>query len=262
MSTTQRRVRAPGCITATAADAVCPAWAVHAGAPVPRVLGFKPASRVIRSKSRCSERLHRRLAAGRKRRLRRLRSVDSIRPHCGSTRSDRRSASVQERYPTFADYDTKIQTAMSKMIQDRLLLCEDSVAELLRVRNLGVARGVPNPPATFPPYSFALANSSIGAAPAALWPPNGKMVPVSLGVIAPDTCNVSCNIAQITGTDGAAAKDWEITGPMTANLRSDRSGKDKNGRVCTMQLQCTDPATNLTSAESVQVNVPHDQRKN
>jgi hypothetical protein len=49
---------------------------------------------------------------------------------------------------------------------------------------------------------------------------------------------------------------------MTANLRSDRSGKDKNGRVYTMQLQCTDPTTNLTAAKSVLVNVPHDQGKN
>jgi len=52
MSTTQRRVRASGCITATVADAVCLAWAVHAGAPVPRVLGFKPATSAIRSESR------------------------------------------------------------------------------------------------------------------------------------------------------------------------------------------------------------------
>ena len=28
---------------------------------------------------------------------------------------------------------------------------------------------------------------------------------------------------QITGTDGATAADWQITGPMTANLRSDRA---------------------------------------
>ena len=51
MSTTQRRVRAHGCFTATVPDAVCVAWK-EAGAPVPRVLGFKPASRAIRSKSR------------------------------------------------------------------------------------------------------------------------------------------------------------------------------------------------------------------
>jgi hypothetical protein len=87
------------------------------------------------------------------------------------------------------------------------------------------------------------------------------MVPVSLGVNAPDTCNVSCNITQVTGTDGAASGDWQITGPMTANLRSDRTGRDKNGRTYTLQLQCTDPANNLTATKSVAVNVPHDQGK-
>jgi len=170
--------------------------------------------------------------------------------------------SVAERYPTFADYDNKAIAAINQMIQDRTELCEDSAAELSRMRNLGAARGVPNPPASFAPYSFALANSSVAPSQTTLWPPNGKMVPVSLGVVAPDTCNVSCNITQITGTDGASGQDWQITGPMTANLRSDRSGKDKNGRVYTMQLQCTDPTTNLTAAKSVLVNVPHDQGKN
>jgi hypothetical protein len=55
MSTTQRRVRAAGCFAATAPDAARLAWLAlvdMAGAPVPGVLGFKPASRVIRSKSR------------------------------------------------------------------------------------------------------------------------------------------------------------------------------------------------------------------
>ena len=52
MSTTQGCVRAYGRIKATAADALCIAWVVPAGAPVPRVLGFKPASRATRSKPR------------------------------------------------------------------------------------------------------------------------------------------------------------------------------------------------------------------
>jgi len=169
--------------------------------------------------------------------------------------------SVAERYPAFDDYDTKVKSAMNAMIQDRTLLCEDGASELQRLRTTGVTRGVPNPPASFAPYSFALANSSVNASPGALWPPNGKMVPVSLGVNAPDTCNVSCNITQVTGTDGAASGDWQITGPMTANLRSDRTGRDKNGRTYTLQLQCTDPANNLTATKSVAVNVPHDQGK-
>jgi len=141
-------------------------------------------------------------------------------------------------------------------------LCEDGNSELARLRQNGVTRGVPNPPASFTPYSFPLANiSSIKPSQATLWPPNGKMVPVSLAVNTPDTCNVSCNITQVTGTDGASSADWQISGPLSANLRADRTGKDKNGRVYTLNLQCSDAASNST-AKTVQVTVPHDQGKN
>ena len=167
--------------------------------------------------------------------------------------------SVAERYPTFDAYDQKVIAAMNTMIQDRLLLCEDGPSELQRLRSAGVTRGVPNPPASFASYSFPLANSSVKPSDATLWPPNGKMVPVTLSVNAPDTCNVSCNITSISGTDGASSGDWQITGPMSASLRSDRSGKDKNGRVYTMQLACVDPVTNLTGTKSATVTVPHDQ---
>ena len=167
---------------------------------------------------------------------------------------------VAERYPTFDAYDSKVISAMNTMIQDRTLLCEDSNSELARLRQAGVTRGVPNPPASFTPYSFPLANSSIAPSQSTLWPPNGKMVPVSLAVNSPDTCNVSCNIAQITGTDGATAADSQITGPLSANLRADRTGKDKNGRVYTLQLQCSDAANN-SATKTVAVTVPHDQGK-
>ena len=85
------------------------------------------------------------------------------------------------------------------------------------------------------------------------------MAPVTLSVNAPDTCNVSCNVTRVTATDGASDGDFQITGPMSVNLRSDRSGKDKNGRVYTMQLACVDPVTNLTGTKSATVTVPHDQ---
>jgi len=169
--------------------------------------------------------------------------------------------SVAERYPTFDAYDKQVIAAMNIMIQDRTLLCEDGNSELARLRQNGVTRGVPNPPASFAAYSFPLANSSIAPSQNTLWPPNGKMVPVSLAVKAPDTCgNISCNIVKVTGPDGATASDWEVTGPMSANLRSDRTGRDKNGRVYTMQLACSDPASNLTATKTVAVTVPHDQR--
>jgi len=168
--------------------------------------------------------------------------------------------SVAERYPTFDAYDSKVISAMNTMIQQRTLLCEDGASELQRLRTLGASRGVPNPPASFTPYSFPLANSSVAPSQSTLWPPNGKLVPVSVAVNSPDTCNVSCNITQITGTDGATAADSQITGALTANLRADRTGKDKNGRVYTLQLTCSDAANN-SATKTVAVTVPHDQGK-
>jgi hypothetical protein len=168
--------------------------------------------------------------------------------------------SVTERYPTFEVYDSLVKSALNAMIQQRTELCEDAPSELQRLRTNGVTRGVPNPPASFAPYSFPLANSTVAPSQSTLWPPNGKMVPVSLTVTSPDTCNVSCNIAQVTGTDGAAAGDWAITGPLSVNLRADRTGKDKNGRAYAVQVQCTDPA-GMSATKTATVTVPHDQGK-
>jgi hypothetical protein len=168
--------------------------------------------------------------------------------------------SVAERYPTFADYDGKVITAMNQLIKDRLLLCEDGASELQRLRTLGAARGVPNPPATFAPYSFDLAATSVAGSPAQLWPPNGKMVPASAVVSSVDNCSASCKIVSVSGNDGATAKDWEITGDLTVKLRADRSGGAKNGRTYTLTLQCADGA-GLASTKTATVVVPHDQGK-
>jgi hypothetical protein len=168
--------------------------------------------------------------------------------------------SVAERYPTFDTYDTQVISAMNTMIQDRLLLCEDGNSELLRLRTSGVTRGVPNPPASFAAYSFPLANTSVAASPSSLWPPNHKMVPVSVNVSVADNCTSSCSIVQVSGNDGASAADWQVTGALTLNLRADRSGGASNGRTYTVTLQCTDDA-NMTATKTVAVTVPHDQGK-
>ena len=43
-------------------------------------------------------------------------------------------------------------------------------------------------------------------------------------------------------------------------LRADRSGQDRDGRVYTITISATDPATGLTGQRTVQVRVPHDRR--
>jgi len=162
--------------------------------------------------------------------------------------------SIAERYPTFSVYDGQLIGAINRTIQDRLLLCEDGVGELARLRSLGASRGVPNPPATFAPYSFALANASAAATPAVL-PASGQMVPVSIAVTTPETCNASCSIVSIAGTDAATPADWQITGPMTASVRASLAGPTSNGRVYKVALSCSDPATGLTAIKAAAVTV-------
>jgi hypothetical protein len=80
------------------------------------------------------------------------------------------------------------------------------------------------------------------------------MVPVTLSMSAPDTCNVSCNLTSIAGTDGATSADWQITGPMSASLRATAVGR--TGRLYKLALTCTDPATNLSAIKAAAVTVP------
>jgi hypothetical protein len=138
-----------------------------------------------------------------------------------------------------------------------LELCEDGPAELQRLRALGVAQGVPNPPAAFAPFSFPLANSSIKASPSSLLPANNRLVPVSLSVHAPTTCESSCKVVQVSGHNVTPA-DFQITGPLSVNLRaSGRGDHDRDARVYSVQLQCTDSADN-SAAKSVSVAVGRD----
>jgi len=109
---------------------------------------------------------------------------------------------------------------------------------------------------------------SVTANPNALWPPNHKMVPVTVAVSASDTCSAApvCKITAVSsnepvnGTgDGDTAPDWQITGNLTVNLRAERAGTG-NGRVYTVTVGCTDASGN-SSAKTTVVTVPHDQGK-
>ena len=54
-------------------------------------------------------------------------------------------ASVEKRYPTFAKYHAKVREALNDMVEDRLLLCEDTASEEARLMQAGLDRGVPAP---------------------------------------------------------------------------------------------------------------------
>jgi len=107
---------------------------------------------------------------------------------------------------------------------------------------------------------------SLSTSPQALWPPNHKMVPVTIGISASDNCDPapSCTSSSVASNepvngkgDGNTSPDWQVTGDLTVDLRAERSGSG-NGRVYSIEVECTDASDN-TSAETVEVYVPHDQ---
>jgi hypothetical protein len=102
--------------------------------------------------------------------------------------------------------------------------------------------------------------------PTELWPPNHKMVSVSVAVTPTDNCDLasaqSCNIISVTSNepdngigDGNTDGDIEIIGPRTLNLRAERAGP-YSGRIYTITAECVDAAGN-TGIGTGEVKVPH-----
>jgi len=102
---------------------------------------------------------------------------------------------------------------------------------------------------------------SITATPNTLWPPNHQMVDVTVRVIATDLVDpapvsyiesVSSN-QPLNGTgDGDTSPDWQITGPLTLQLRSERAGNVV--RTYTITVTTRDSSGN-TSQGTVTVSV-------
>lgn len=105
------------------------------------------------------------------------------------------------------------------------------------------------------------------ASPYALWPPNHKMVDITLTAIvwdavdaAPVTQIVSVSSDQpINGTgDGDTAPDWAITGALTLQLRAERAGS--KDRTYTITVQSVDNSGNV-SEKTVEVKVSQSKRR-
>jgi hypothetical protein len=109
--------------------------------------------------------------------------------------------------------------------------------------------------------------SNVSASPDVLWPPNHKMVDVTVHATATDTCGpATWKIISVSSNEvakGKATKSspaWKITGDHTVNLRAERDGKG-SGRVYTITVQAKDVSGNLSTPATVTVTVPHDQGK-
>ncbi len=100
-----------------------------------------------------------------------------------------------------------------------------------------------------------------------LWPPNHKMVAVTVSATATDLVGVtSLKIISATSNepdnglgDGDTANDIQITGNLALNLRAERGGGG-SGRIYTIVVEARDLAGNA-STRAVTVLVPHSQGK-
>jgi len=109
--------------------------------------------------------------------------------------------------------------------------------------------------------------TGVTATPNTLWPPNHKLVTVTVSVDASDNCgNFTSNILSVVSNepdnglgDGDTADDIQNIDGLTVQLRAERSGMG-NGRVYTITVRCTDPSGNYTD-KLVEVTVPRDKGK-
>ncbi len=115
------------------------------------------------------------------------------------------------------------------------------------------------------------------AYPATLWPPNHKLVPISIAVATVEACCVdNWKIVSVTSNEpitagsgkdkikgaGNTSPDWIITKNNKLSLRAERSGSGSgSGRVYTITVQAQDCAGNLSAPATLTVTVPHDQGK-
>ena len=106
----------------------------------------------------------------------------------------------------------------------------------------------------------APAITQITATPSILWPPNNKPVPVSVAVLVSDDSDPApaCRITDVTSNEPVGENAWQITGPLALDLRAQRFGQG-SGRIYALTVTCTN-SSELSSAATVTVTVPHDQR--
>ncbi len=100
--------------------------------------------------------------------------------------------------------------------------------------------------------------TAVSASPNSIWPPNKKMVPITLAATATDAVGVSSlKIVSVACNETVPSSAWQITGALALDLLADRDGKG-SGRVYTITVEARDAAGNA-STKSVTVSVPHDQ---
>jgi hypothetical protein len=102
------------------------------------------------------------------------------------------------------------------------------------------------------------------ADPSQLWPPNHKMVNVTISYSVSDNCGQVATSLSVTSNepvngngDGNTSPDWVVVDAHHVQLRAERAGGG-SGRIYTITIAATDSAGN-TSTQKVTVTVAHNQ---
>lgn len=107
-------------------------------------------------------------------------------------------------------------------------------------------------------FPTCIANPAVS--PTTLWPPNHKLVDVTVSYTAGAGASCSLSVASnepVTGAGtGNFAPDWIVVDAHHVQLRAERSGQGE-GRVYTITITCSDAGGSNT--KEVSVTVPHDQ---
>ena len=99
--------------------------------------------------------------------------------------------------------------------------------------------------------------SGASASPNTLWPPNHKMVSVTLNYTVSDDCDAAPVGSISIGSNEGTSSDWQVVDLHHVNLLADRAGNG-DGRIYTITIAYKD-ALGLSSSVTVTVTVPHDQ---
>jgi hypothetical protein len=109
-------------------------------------------------------------------------------------------------------------------------------------------------------------NITLSVSPDILWPPNHKMVTMSVKVGPSDNCGTksTCKIVSVSSDEpinglghGDKEPEWKITEDLTVDIRAERSGTG-DGREYTITVECTDASEN-TIVANTNMTVPHDR---
>lgn len=98
---------------------------------------------------------------------------------------------------------------------------------------------------------------TVTASPNKIWPPNKNMVPVTLAVTISDDSQFTANIISVGSSesdpDDRTTPDWVITGPLTVDLRAEKSEQAQK-RTYTIVVDVVDD-TNTSHHKTVSVSV-------